>query len=587
MILKALCDYYDALADRGDVVPPGWSEAKVSFALDIDEHGTLRGVIPLKVLPDGGKREAPQSVQVPEQVKKSSGIASNFLCENSSYFLGIDNKGKPERSRQCFEAAKTLHHEILDGTDCAAARAVLAFFDGWQPESAADDPVLAPYLDEIVKGANLIFSVGGAYAQDDPDIRAAWEDHRASASEGSAVGRCLVTGQLGPVARLHPAIKGVRDAQSSGASLVSFNAAAFESYGHEGKETGQGLNSPVSEEAAFKYGAALNRLVGDREHTQYIGDTAVIYWAEDAEPKYQDVFDCAVLGGRHDTISEGTLQSAVRALASGSPADVNGIPLDPKNNFYVLGLAPNAARLSVRFFLQNTFGRMMTNVQAHYDRLLIVRPAYVENGTLPLWRLLNETVNPNSRDKKASPSMAGAVVRAVLTDGPYPVSLLEQTMLRIRAEQNVTYGRAAILKAFFLKNREFKVPEEVLKVELNEESSHLSYVLGRLFAVLERVQSAANPGINATIKDKYFNSACATPATIFPLLTKLSQSHLRKLDGGLKTYYEKMIGDLEGRIHETLPARMPLADQGTFYLGYYHQVQKFFEKKDKGGNENV
>ena len=198
MILKALCDYYDALADRGDVVPPGWSEAKVSFALDIDEHGTLRGVIPLKVLPDGGKREAPQSVQVPEQVKKSSGIASNFLCENSSYFLGIDNKGKPERSRQCFEAAKTLHHEILDGTDCAAARAVLAFFDGWQPESAADDPVLAPYLDEIVKGANLIFSVGGAYAQDDPDIRAAWEDHRASASEGSAVGRCLVTGTCCP-----------------------------------------------------------------------------------------------------------------------------------------------------------------------------------------------------------------------------------------------------------------------------------------------------------------------------------------------------------------------------------------------------
>ena len=208
-------------------------------------------------------------------------------------------------------------------------------------------------------------------------------------------------------------------------------------------------------------------------------------------------------------------------------------------------------------------------------------------STLPLWRLLGETVNPNSRDKKPSPVMAGAVVRAVLSDGPYPVSLLEQTMLRIRAEQNVTYGRAAILKAFFLKNREFQVPKEVLQVELNEQSSHLPYVLGRLFAVLERVQSAANPGLNATIKDKYFNSACATPAVIFPLLTKLSQSHLRKLDTGGRVYFEKLIGDLEGRIRETLPARLPLADQGTFHLGYYHQVQKFYEKKDQGGNENV
>ncbi len=587
MILQALCNYYDALAKRGDITPPGWSMVKVSFALNLDEQGNLHEIFPMKVMADGGKKEVPQSVQVPEQVKKASGVVSNFLCDNSSYFLGIDNKGKPERTVKCFEAAKALHHETLENAASPAARAVLAFFDSWRPESAAEDPALAKYLDEIMKGANLIFSVNSMFVHEDAAVRTAWEDHRAAVSEGSAVGRCLVTGRLGSVARLHPAIKGVRDSQPTGASLVSFNAPAFESYGHEGKETGQGMNSPVSEEAAFKYGAVLNRLIADREHVQYIGDTAVVYWAEDAEPKYQDVFSCAMFGGQSEIITNTDLSDAVTNLVRGNPVDVNGIPLDPENNFYVLGLAPNAARLSVRFFLQNTFGGMLANVQAHYDRLNIVKPAYIANGSLPLWKLLNETVNLNSRDKKASPPMAGAVVRAVLTDGPYPVSLMEQTMLRIRAEQNVTYGRAAILKAFFLKNSEFKVPEGALRVELNEESSHLPYVLGRLFAVLERVQSTANPGINATIKDKYFNSACATPATIFPLLTKLSQSHLRKLDGGLKTYFEKMIGDLEGRIHETLPARMPLADQGSFHLGYYHQVQKFFEKKDKGGNENV
>ncbi len=588
MILRALCDYYDALARRGEITPPGWSVAKVSFALDIDEQGALRGVIPLKVMPDGGKKEVPQSLQVPEQVKKTSGVSANFLCENSSYFLGIDGKGKPERSLQCFEAAKELHQRLLGPVDSPAARAVCAFFDVWQPEQAAEHPVLLPCLNEILKGANLIFSVNGLYVQDDPAVRAAWQAHRAARSTGAASGRCLVTGRYGPVARLHPAVKGVQGAQSSGASLVSFNASAFESYGHEqANGTGQGLNSPVSEDAAFRYGAVLNRLIANRKHLQYIGDTAVIYWAEDAEPLCQDVFACAMFGGTSEIITDSDLRSAVRSLAHGDPVDVNGIPLHPDNRFYVLGLAPNAARLSVRFFLQDTFGQMLANVQAHYDRLSIVKPAYVANGALPLWKLLNETVNPNSRDKKASPPMAGAVVRAILSGGPYPVSLLEQTMLRIRAEQDVTYGRAAILKAFFLKNRGFQVPEEVLTVELNDQSTHLPYVLGRLFAVLERVQSAANPGINATIKDKYFNSACATPATIFPLLTKLSQSHLRKLEGGLRIYYEKMIGDLEGRIHETLPARLSLADQGTFHLGYYHQVQKFYEKKDKGGNENV
>ncbi len=583
MILQALNTYYDALAHRGDVTPPGWSVAKVSFALCIDTQGALLGVMPLKIMPPNGKKEIPQPMQVPEQVKKASGIAANFLCENSSYFLGIDEKGKPERTRQCFEAAKVLHREILADVASPAARAVCAFFEQWKPEKAAQHPALTPYLKEILQGVSMIFSFNGRYVHDDPAVQSAWQAHVSARSEKANKGRCLVTGIQGPIARLHPAIKGVRGAQATGASLVSFNAAAFESYGHEQRdETGQGLNSPVCEQAAFKYGAALNRLVSDRAHVQFIGDTSVVYWAEDAEPLCQDLFDCAMFGATSNQITDEDLRYAVKSLSSGNPVDINGIPLEPDNRFYVLGLAPSAGRVSVRFFLQNTFGRMLANLQAHYDRLTIVKPQNV-SGDLSLWRMLDETVNRKSNDRQASPPMAGAVTRAILSGGEYPVSLLEQTMLRIRAEQNITYGRAAILKAFFLKNREFNVPEEVLTVELNEQSTYLPYVLGRLFAVLERVQSVANPGINATIKDKYFNSACATPAAIFPLLTKLSQSHLRKLEGGTRVYFEKLIGELECRIHETLPARLSLPDQGTFHLGYYHQVQKFFEKKEKEG----
>lgn len=588
MILQALCAYYDALASRGEITPLGWSEAKVSYALDIDENGALHGVIPLKRIPSGGKKEVPQTMRVPEQVKKTSGVSANFLCENSSYFLGIDGKGKPARSLQCFEAARTLHEALLSDVDSPAARGILAFFSRWQPESASSHPALADALEEILKGANLVFSVNGQYAHLDPAIQGAWQASRAAKGEDAILGRCMVTGRTAPIARLHPAIKGVKDTQPTGASLVSFNAYAYESYGHEMADgTGQGLNSPISMDAAFSYGAVLNRLLADREHVQYIGDTAVLCWAEDAEPLCQDLFCGTMFGSVSQRVTQQDLWSAVKALSNGMPVDLNGIPLHPENHFYVLGLAPNAGRLSVRFFLQDTFGGMMAHLMEHYKRLEIVKPSYVANGDLPLWKLLNETVNQKSRDKKASPPMAGAVTRAILTGGMYPASLFEQTMMRIRAEQDITYGRAAILKAFFLKNQQFHVPEEVLRMELNEQSTYLPYVLGRLFAVLERVQADANPGIKATIKDKYFNSASSSPATIFPLLTKLSQSHLRKLNTGLRISYEKRITELQARITQTLPAHLSLPEQGAFHLGYYHQVQKLYEKKVKEEPEHV
>ncbi len=588
MILKALYDYYNALSARGKITPPGWSEAKVSYALSIDEKGELRGVIPLKIMSSDGKKEVPQSMRVPEQSIRSSGIVSNFLCEGSSYFLGTDDKGKPERSARCFEAAKKLHHEILDGVDSPAAAAVLAFFDSRRPGTAEDDPILAPYMKELVRGAWIVFEYGGKYVHDYPEIREAWHSYRNECSAKTDTGRCLVTGMQGTIARLHPPIKGIKDAQSSGASLVSFNAGAFESYGHE-----QGMNSPVSEEAASAYAAALNYLIiSDRKNVRYVSDTAVVFWAEDAEPLYQDLFSFMTFGGEkivsdsENTVSDSKIRSAAGLLACGYSAEVGGITLDPDNNFYVLGLAPNAARLSVRFFMRNTFGKMLANVNAHAERLRIVKPAYIDDGSLPIWRMLSETVNQKEKKKQASPPMTGAVMRAILSDTPYPATLLEQTMLRIRAERNITYGRAAILKAFFLKNEMYNVPKEVLQVELNEESTCLPYVLGRLFAVLEFVQREANPGIKATIKDKYFNSASATPATIFPLLTNLSQHHLRKLETGSRIYYDKMIRALECKINETLPARFPLAEQGMFHLGYYHQTQKLFEKKEKNKGDN-
>lgn len=579
MILQALTRYYDDLLAQGKIDAPGWSPAKISFALYLDENGVLTQVVPtMEEVPKGKKTVLqPQVMALPAAVKRTVGIAANFLWDNSSYLLGIDQKGKPERSRECFAAAARLHHEILDGVDSPVVRAILAFFDTWKPENAAEHPALAGQIDEITAGGNLLFRVDETYPQKDAVICEAWRRYRESSTADAVRMQCLVTGGEDEITAVHPSVKGVRDAQSSGAALVSFNAPAFCSYGHE-----QNFNAPVGKYAAFAYTAALNHLLADKDNVQLIGDTSVVCWAEGAEDVYQDFGMAALFGGEKAGLSDNDLRAALKRLADGLPCEDLGI--DPNRPFHILGLSPNAARLSVRFFLRDSFGALMKNINDHYERMEIVRPSYEKFSYLPLWAMLRETVNLNSRDKVPSPAMAGATARAVFSGGRYPASLLEATMLRIRAERNITWGRAAIIKAYYLKNPHKDCPKEVLTVSLNESSTDTAYTLGRLFSVYEAVQQSANPGINATIKDKYFNSAAAMPASIFPVLNNLYQKHLRKLEAGQRIYYDKQVMALKSILGECYPARMTLAQQGSFDLGYYHQTQKRYTKKEEENN---
>lgn len=281
--------------------------------------------------------------------------------------------------------------------------------------------------------------------------------------------------------------------------------------------------------------------------------------------------------------SEQDLRATLSRLAKGLPC--RDLDVDPHRSFYILGLAPNAGRLSVRFFLKDCFEAVMKNINDHYERMDIACSANERFSYLPLWAMLRETVNLNSRDKSPSPAMAGATVRAVFSGGPYPASLLQATMLRIRAEHCVTRGRAAILKAYYLKNPHDECPKEVLTVSLNESSTNPAYTLGRLFSVYVAVQEAASPGITATIKDRYFNSASAMPGSVFPVLNNLCQKHLRKLEPARRVYYDKQIMELKGILGEEYPARMSLAQQGAFDLGYYHQTQKRYTKKEENKND--
>ena len=588
MILQALVEYYEALERKEKITSPGWCRARVAYGLDISEQGELMGVIPLKKEQQNGKKTVwvPQDLTVPQMVSRCSGVSANFLCDHSGYMLGIDNKGKPERSRECFEYAKKKHKDILGNISSPAARAVCRFFDCWEPDRAAENPYLVPELEEIISGFNLVFMIDGEYVHEDPDIRQCWEEYSRQSGTGPE-GVCLVTGRREEIARIHGTIKGVQGAQSSGAALVSFNAPAFESYGKE-----QSFNAPVGTYAAYAYTTALNYLLSDRSHGTTIGDTAVVYWSEEGDERYQNIFAC---------VSEPTMENqeivdgVFKNLVEGKAVAVQDVKdsLDMEKRFYILGLAPNAARLAVRFFYQDSFGNILKHIKEHYDRMEIVRPAADAVEYLGIWRMLQETVNKKSRDKKPVSSMSGAVYRSIISGSRYPASLYQAVLGRIRAEQDdgdsriykITRGRAAIIKAYLLKNGNIR---EEITMALNEDSNNTAYILGREFAVLEAIQEDANPGINATIKDKYFNSACATPAAIFPILFKLKNSHIKKMNNGAKeTYYEKMLCDLQGRLtvaegqRAACPRRLTLEEQGMFILGYYHQTQKRYEKKIK------
>ena len=575
MILQALVDYYETLLANNKVAKQGWCQAKTAFALNLNIDGSLKGILTLKEEEERCKKKiwVPSYREVPQMVARSSGVSANFLCDNSKYMLGVDAEGSGKRVQECFEAAREKHLKILEFSNGPMAMAIKGFFRTWIPEEAIKNDKLQEIWEEITDGSNLIFTMDTNEAQKDEEIRIAWQNFL-DQEEECKKGICLVTGKEGEIARIHSTIKGVQGAQSSGAALVSFNAPAFESYAKE-----QSYNAPVGKYAAFAYTTALNYLLTQKDYKFQFGDTTVVYWAENGEEIYQDVFEWSIEPPKDN---QETIKSIFQNLKEQRAIDLDGIELNVNQRFYILGLAPNAARLSVSFFYENSFGNILKNIQKHYYRMEMVRPSWEEREYLGVRGMLYETVNQNSKDKKPIPNLPGAVLKAILGNTKYPENLYNNSMIRIRAEQGrITWGRASIVKAYLIQNHHLQKGE--MFVKLNEETNNTPYVLGRIFAVLESIQEEANPGINTTIRDKYFNSACANPASVFPILIKLKNSHIRKIERQTewkKKYFEKSLTELTGKIIE-FPKSLTLEEQGQFILGYYHQVQKRYEKKEE------
>ncbi len=574
MILQALCKYYEQLAKEGKVSTPGWCQAKVCYAIELNEEGNVKAIFDLRDEKGEGnrKKKEPKSLHVPEMVTRSSGISANFLCDNAKYLLGISSDSEDRRVQDCFLAARKKHLKILKSVDSVMARVVCAYFEKWNPEKAKENPVVLEKWEELTAGGNIVFSMDMRYAQDDAAIQRVWETQEKEESEEEGI--CLVTGEKAQIARIHRTIKGVMGAQSSGAALVSFNAPAFESYGKA-----QSFNAPVGKYAEYAYTTALNYLLSRHEYTEQIGDTTIVCWAESAKEEYPAAFWDVIDPQRNN---QEDVIKVFQSIKNDGYIDYKQVQLNPEQKFCIMGIAPNAARLAVRFFYQDSFGNILKNIVRHYDCMDMVKPAWETREYLGIKDMLDQTVNHKSRDKKPVSNMSSAVLKSIVSGSRYPASLYMNTIMRIRAEQgNITWGRAAIDKAYLIRNYGWKEGEGYM--ECREESQEVAYVLGRLFAVLELIQKRASGDIKATIRDRYFNAACASPASVFPVLLKLKNSHLRKLERdsiGAKIHYEQEVTELMGKLKE-FPKRLSLEEQGKFHIGYYHQMQKNYEKKEE------
>jgi CRISPR-associated protein Csd1 len=580
MILHALNELYDRLAknEAYEVAPPGYSLQKITFKVVLKPDGTLLSIEDARHSDDGRLR--PRQVIVPGSTKPSgSGINPCFLWDNSGYMLGfrVDDP-KPERTRATFEAfcEKHLEHEELVGAP--AYSAVCRFLEGWDPGEAGSFPLLE---DAAATGFG-VFQIQGkeAFVHEDPAVQAWWKSQLAEGDEG-VEGQCLVTGESAPLARIHDKIRGVAGAQGAGGTIVGFNEDAYASYGKS-----QSYNAPVAEEVAFRYVTALNALLDGpmkEKHRLTLGDTTVAFWTE-RSTETEDIFaeftrEGSTIVEEGETQDEGRRQRVerfLRALREGREAYAD-LDDDPEGTpFYLLGLAPNSARISVRLFERGTVADLLDNLRRHHRDIAVTpRPAVGRRKPDPefpaAWMLLSQTAR---EAKDIPPILASPLLKAIVGGARYPDALFAAVIRRVHADRRVDYLRCCILKGYLNRNLNREV-----SMSLDPDRTDPAYRLGRLFSALEKTQQDALGGkLNKTIRDTFYSSASATPGSVFPRLLRTYQHHLAKLEGGMRVNRERLVQSILEPL-ASFPPHLPLPEQGLFAIGYYHQMSDFYTKR--------
>ena len=584
MILQRLAEHYDRLVAAGEEGLPtlGSSRQNVSFCIVLNADGTLHDFQEMRR--QEGRQMRPMRMIVPGQSKPpGSGLTPCFLWDSSEYLLGFSlDPAKEARAPKAFAEFRKAHLEREALLDHPAFSAVCAFLRDWNPEQIEPWRVK---LKECATNFGVFRLVG-----DQNFVHELVTRPGETMEDAPAPAMCLLTGQQERPARLHePKIKGVTGAQTMGALLVSFNAPAFTSYGKD-----QSFNAPVSVSAVFKYANALNHLLADRERRVGLGDATVVYWADRDSREARSGLSAldALLGGRmEDRENEQPAEDRERLdearlllqhLRDGT-AHAAATPDEQATRFFLLGLSPNASRLSVRLWVEADAPELTRRLGEHVRDLELANAR--DDRPLSVWRIVTATGRFDAKSKKfdtkaVSPQLAGELTRAVLLGAPYPQQLLASMVRRIRSDHEVHFARVSAIKAVLARRRRLSHSTLEVPVQLDATHPEPAYRCGQLFALLEKSQLDALSDLNATIKDRYFASASATPALIFPRLFRLHQHHLAKLEQPGKIYYGRLIGHAM-RAPFSFPRQLALEEQGLFIVGYYQQQCELYSKKNK------
>lgn len=595
MILKELVDCYDLMvnSDKFEVSDSNFSNEKVSFKITIDEDGLITKIIDLRE--GSGAKKKTILVNVPYQSGRTSGIKPYFLCDNAKYFFGYEIDSKSLELKRCdqhIEASKNLHMEILDNLDSKYKLILERFFDNHDKNLEiikGKDP-------EVLKGGSIIlcFKDDAKCIYEQDEVRKAFALYRQNKSENveEVRGTCLINGDSNtPIAKIHKPIKGVSGSSISGAMIVSFNASSFESYGKS-----QGYNASVSTENEFKYTTALNKLLSTDDNNMYLSGNTIVFWSSKLGSEEEQLISAFIKddndeigGAEYNQEGVDKIKRIIKLIKKGETVNLDRIKLDDSANMYILGLFGSKSRIFIRFWFKNSLSNFIKLANKHFEDTKLKRRRknnkkdfiYEEAG-VKLSSIL-KTITPYGKSQNTPKTLINSLFKSILTGGFYPISIYNKILERIRAESGedfaVNHTRVSFIKGYL------KRKKEEVTVSLNKESKNVSYNLGRIFAILEKIQMDSNGSTN--IREKYLSSASSTPKSIFPNLLNLAQYHIAKINKENNTkfnYYDKIIGEILLNVNE-FPAVFSSDEQGMFILGYYHQREDIYTpKKDKEEN---
>lgn len=593
MLIQALCDYYDILAEEGKLLPEEYSEVNIQYLICLNAGGGIDKILDIQrretITRTKGKiqeRLVPKTAVMPRRTEKP-GIDSNIIEHRPLYLFGLnyaenglnpdDRTGKAKKSHDAF-VEKNL--QFIEEMDSPVINAYRNFLQNWKPAEETKNAELLKLGKEYEKSAFAFCLTGypDHLLHEEPQIREKWRRSAAEAADRDTQGlfsQCAVSGRNAPIARIHGKIRGVAGSLPTGSVLIGFNNSSENSYGRE-----QSYNSNLSFYVMQKYTAALNYLLGSAEHKFFLEDITIVFWAMNPNPIYEDLV-MAMLFGKRENLDAGTTEQMLKRILpdakSGKLTEerLRSLDLMPNVNFYMLGLKPNASRLSVKFIYKNRFAAFLWNAARFQSDLQISKKPRL----VSLAAIGKELALTRSQSKQINPALLGKLLEAVIYGRDYPASLLETAVRRTKTDINEINGismrtRMGIIKASINRNEK----KEELKVSLDKENHGQAYLCGRLFAVLERLQqSTAKILLNRTIRDTYFASASSKPAMTFPKLLRLAQYHMSKLKNPI--FYNRLICEITDQIDGEFPETFSLQDQGRFMIGYYQQYQSFLEKK--------